>query len=301
MANGNGRIRTGGGAMRLFCFGMGYSARATVLRMMPRLTTCWGTTRSPDKAAVITALGVEAIVWDGSKPDKALSDALTRATHILTSVAPGDDGDPVINHCADLLAKAAPSAICYLSTVGVYGNHDGAWVDETSECKPVSERSIRRLAAERQWIGFGKKTGIPVSIIRLAGIYGPGRGPFRKLKAGTSRRIVKPGQVFNRIHVDDIAQICEAALVRRATGIFNGTDDEPAPPQDVIVYAAGLIGIEPPPEVAFEEAEMTEMARTFYGENKKVNNARTKRELDITLIHPTYREGQSAILKAARN
>jgi nucleoside-diphosphate-sugar epimerase len=281
--------------MKLFCFGMGYSARATLARMKPHLAKAWGTTRSEDKEAAIAALGAEPIVWAGEVPDAGIAGALTAATHVLVSVAPGDDGDAVLNTCSDLLAEARPQAICYLSTVGVYGDHDGAWVDETSECRPVSERSRRRVAAEQAWILFAEQTGIPVSIIRLAGIYGPGRGPFRKLKDGTSRRIIKPGQVFNRIHVDDIAQIAEAALVKQATGIFNGTDDEPAPPQDVIAYAADLIGMEPPPEVAFEEAEMTPMARTFYGENKKVSNARTKRELGITLIHPTYREGLTAV------
>jgi nucleoside-diphosphate-sugar epimerase len=289
---------TDGDAMKLFCFGMGYSARATVARMKPRFARVWGTTRSQDKAAAIEALGAEPIVWAGGKPGAELAGALVQATHVLVSAAPGDDGDPVLNQCADILAEARPQAICYLSTVGVYGNHDGAWVDETSECRPVSERSKRRVAAEQAWLAFGRETGIPVSIVRLAGIYGPGRGPFRKLREGTSRRIIKPGQVFNRIHVDDIAQIAEAALAKRAAGIFNGADDEPAAPQDVIAYAADLMGIEPPPEVSFEEAEMTPMARTFYGENKRVRNARTKRVLGITLIHPSYREGLRAVRAA---
>ena len=301
MADGTGADGTGGGAMKLFCFGMGYSARATLARMKPHLAKAWGTTRSEDKEAAIAALGAEPIVWAGEEPDAELAAALIEATHVLVSVAPGSDGDAVLNTCSDLLAEARPQAICYLSTVGVYGDHDGAWVDEASECRPVSERSVRRVAAEQAWTDFGRATGIPVSIIRLAGIYGPGRGPFRKLKDGTSRRIIKPGQVFNRIHVDDIAQICEAALVRKASGIFNGADDQPSPPQDVIVYSAGLLGIEPPPEVAFEEADMTEMARTFYGENKRVKNERIKSELGITLIHPTYREGLSAVRAAERD
>ncbi|HSM40771.1 MAG TPA: SDR family oxidoreductase [Afifellaceae bacterium] len=284
--------------MKLFCFGMGYSARATVARMMPRLDRVWGTTRSGDRASAIVALGAEAIVWSGGPPNDEMASALTDASHVLVSVAPDGDGDPVLNGCSEQLAGGGLRAVCYLSTVGVYGDHGGAWVDETSECKPVSERSKRRVAAEKAWLAFGEKTGLPVSVIRLSGIYGPGRGPFRKLTEGTSRRIVKAGQVFNRIHVDDIAQIVEAALLKRAAGIFNGTDDEPAPPQDVSAYAAGLLGIAPPPEVPFEEAEMTPMARSFYGENKRVRNDRIKRELGVALIHPTYREGLAAVAAA---
>lgn len=283
------------GDMNLFCFGMGYSARATVTRMTPRLDRVWGTTRSGDNAPAIAALGAEPIVWAGGEPDEKMAGALSKASHVLVSVAPDADGDPVLGGCATQLTDSEPQAISYLSTVGVYGDHGGAWVDEASECRPVSERSKRRVAAEQAWLDFGKETGIPVSVIRLSGIYGPGRGPFRKLTDGTSRRIVKDGQVFNRIHVDDIAQIVEAALVKRAAGIFNGTDDEPAPPQDVIAYAADLIGIEPPPEVPFEEADMTPMAKSFYGENKRVRNDRIKRELGVALIHPTYREGLTSV------
>jgi nucleoside-diphosphate-sugar epimerase len=284
--------------MKLFCFGMGYSARAIVARMMPRLARVWGTTRSQDKAQAIATLGARPIVWSGGPPNDEMAKALAEASHVLVSVAPDGDGDPVLKGCSGQLAGGGLQAICYLSTVGVYGDHGGAWVDEASECRPVSERSKRRVAAERAWLDFSDESGIPVSIIRLSGIYGQGRGPFRKLADGTSRRIVKAGQVFNRIHVDDIAQIAEAVLVKRAAGIFNGTDDEPAPPQDVIAYAADLIGIEPPPEVAFEEADMTPMAKSFYGENKRVRNDRIKRELGVTLIHPTYREGLAAIAAA---
>ena len=289
-----------GAGMRLFCFGMGYSARATLARMQPHLDATWGTTRTEIRMADIEALGATAIAWSGNKADARLADALAQATCILVSVAPGPEGDPVLRSCADLLAAAAPRAICYLSTVGVYGDHGGAWVDEASECRPVSDRSRRRVIAEQAWTRFGREAGIPVSIIRLAGIYGPGRGPFEKLKAGTSRRVIKPGQVFNRIHVDDIAQIAEAALVQQADGIFNGADDEPAPPQDVIAFGAGLLGIEPPPEVAFDDAEMTPMARTFYGENKRVKNQKIKSDLGVTLKYSNYREGLRAVLAAER-
>ena len=284
--------------MRLFCFGAGYSAKAALRRLAPDLETAWGTTRSADQSAAIGDCGAEPLIWSGSGMDENIRASLSGATHVLVSIAPGEDGDRVLATWQSLLADIQPEAICYLSTVGVYGDHRGAWVDETTPCRPVSKRSRHRLAAEEAWTDFGQKTTTPVSIIRLAGIYGPGRGPFAKLRAGTSRRIIKPGQVFNRIHADDIAQIVAAALKQRARGIFNGADDEPAPPQDVITFAAGLLGMEPPPEIAFEDAEMTAMARTFYGESKRVRNDRIKRDLGVELLYPTYREGLPAILSA---
>ncbi len=284
--------------MKLFCFGFGYSARALTARMRPRLEAVWGTTRTLDKAADLKAQGVTPIVFDGSGAKPAISAALAEADHVLVSAPPDEAGDPVlIHHGADLMAKT-PRALVYLSTVGVYGDHDGAWVDEETTCRPISERSRRRLAAEEAWRGFAAESGVPVSIIRLAGIYGPGRGPFEKVRRGTARRIIKPGQVFNRIHADDIAAIVEAALAARADGIFNGVDDEPAPPQDVIACAAELLGAPAPPEVAFAAAELSPMARSFYGENKRVRNDKIKRVLGVELAHPTYREGLRAVLAA---
>lgn len=217
---------------------------------------------------------------------------------MLVSVPPGDAGDPVLRHHRNDLAALKPRSLVYLSTVGVYGDHGGAWVDETSECRPVSKRSRQRLAAEAGWRLFSKETGIPVAIVRLAGIYGPGRGPFEKIRDGTARRIVKPGQVFNRIHVDDIAATVDAALSQAAAGLYNSADDEPAPPQDVLAFAAGLAGVPPPPEVAFEDAELTPMARSFYGESKRVRNDKLKRALGVRLAYPTYREGLRAVLRA---
>ncbi len=284
--------------MKLFCFGFGYSARATTARMRPRLEAVCGTTRTADKAADLTARNVTPIVFDGSRAEPAVSAALAEADHVLVSAPPSEAGDPVlIHHSADLVANK-PRALVYLSTVGVYGDHDGAWVDEDSACRPVSERSRRRLAAEEAWRAFATESGVPVSSIRLAGIYGPGRGPFEKVRCGTARRIIKPGQVFNRIHADDIAAIVDAAFSARADGIFNGVDDEPAPPQDVIAYAAKLLGAPAPPEVTFEAAELTPMARSFYGENKRVRNDKIKRVLGVELAYPTYREGLSAVLAA---
>jgi nucleoside-diphosphate-sugar epimerase len=224
---------------------------------------------------------------------------LSDADCVLVSIPPQDEsGDPALRHFAGDIAAAKPKALVYLSTVGVYGDHGGAWVDEESACRPVSGRSRMRLDAEAAWRRFAKESSVPVAIIRLAGIYGPGRGPFEKIRRGTARRIVKSGQVFNRIHVDDIAAIVEAAFDRRADGIFNGVDDEPAPPEDVLAYAADLLGLLPPPEVPFEEAELSPMARSFYAESKRVRNGKIKRELGVHLAYPTYREGLKAVLAA---
>lgn len=284
------------GGMKLFVFGLGYSARAVVERLGPRLEAAWGTTRDPEKLAEIAGLGVTPLLFDAASPPgnpTTIAVALREADHLLVSIGPGEAGDPVLAQCRDAIAGAPLRSIVYLSTIGVYGDHGGAWVDETSLCRPVSTRSRQRLQAEEAWRAFAGEAGVPLAIIRLAGIYGPGRGPFEKIRRGTARRIVKPGQVFNRIHVDDIAAIVEAAFTQRADGIFNAADDEPAPPEDVLAYAAKLLDVPPPPTVGFEDAEMTPMARSFYGENKRVRNDRIKTELGVTLAHPTYREGLS--------
>jgi nucleoside-diphosphate-sugar epimerase len=287
--------------LKLFCFGFGYSARAVAARLRPRLDGVWGTTREADGLDGIVVRGVRPVLFHGSQPEPAVSRALAKADHVLVSVPPGEAGDPVLNHHRSDLASAKLRSLVYLSTVGVYGDHGGAWVDETSECRPVSQRSQRRLATEEAWRDFSGETGVPVAIIRLAGIYGPGRGPFEKVRRGTARRIIKPGQVFNRIHVDDIAAIVEAAFDRRADGILNGVDDAPAPPEDVLAYAAELLGEPPPPEVRFEDAEMSPMARSFYGENKRVRNDGIKRELGVELRYPSYRQGLRAVLEAEEN
>jgi nucleoside-diphosphate-sugar epimerase len=235
---------------------------------------------------------------DGVGVTDPIGETLRETDHILVSIAPDEAGDPVLRRFRDALAAAKPKSIVYLSTVGVYGDHGGAWVDEESECRPVSKRSRERIAAEHAWRQFAAETGVPLAVIRLAGIYGPGRGPFEKIKRGTAQRIVKPGQVFNRIHVDDVAQIVEAAFAQRADGIFNGVDDAPAPPEDVIAYAATLLGLPQPPEVPVETAELSPMARSFYGESKRVRNDSVKDELGVRLAYPTYREGLRAVLDA---
>jgi nucleoside-diphosphate-sugar epimerase len=282
---------------KLLCLGLGYSAMAFARRCITWGWQVSGTTRSQARTAAISDAGIAPLIFDGTRPSPELSRALATATHVLISIAPDADGDPVlIHHASDLSAASNIGWLGYLSTVGVYGNHDGAWVDETTAVAPVSRRSIQRVAAEQAWQEASRTHGIPLQIFRLSGIYGPGRSPIDRLRAGTARRLIKPGQVFNRIHVDDIAATLAAACAAPdLPGIYNVTDDLPAPPQDVIAFAAALIGIDPPPEIPFDTADISPMARSFYGENKRVRNDRIKRELGVKLVYPTYREGLTAI------
>lgn len=284
----------------LFCFGMGYSALALGRRLLTAGWKVTGTARSEERLEALRAQGFGAVHFSGEAPGPDLPAELGAATHVVVSVAPGEAGDPVLRHHGDDLA-AAPSVawIAYLSTVGVYGDHQGAWVDEDARLNPRSDRSKRRVAAELAWADFGARSGKPVQIFRLAGIYGPGRSAIDNLRRGTARRINKPGQVFNRIHVEDIASVLEASIARPNAGaIYNVADDLPAPPQDVVAYGAELLGVSAPPEVAFEDADLSPMGRSFYGENKRVRNARIKFELGARLACPTYREGLAAVLAA---
>lgn len=275
--------------MRLFVFGVGFSSKAIINEVKDRFAWIGGTTRSADKAEVLKSLGVESYMFDGESPSEGIFEALKSATHVLVSIGPNDTGDPVLNQFAGDIAQARPDWIGYLSTVGVYGNHDGEWVDEATPCNPVSKRSVQRVAAEEAWLTFSDQNSLPVQIFRLSGIYGPGRNAFENFKKGKARRLVKPGQVFNRIHVADIAGAVSAAMSQPSTRIFNVTDDEPAPPQDVVTYAAELLGVTPPPEIPFETADLTPMARSFYGENKRVSNRRIKDELSYSFRFPNYR------------
>ncbi len=282
--------------MNLFIFGLGYSARAIVGRLGAQCREISGTTRSDGGMAAIGALGVNAYLFDGERPGPGINEALRSASHLLVSIGPNAKGDPALNHHgADLAAATDLRWIGYLSTVGVYGNHDGAWVDEESPCSPVSDRSRWRLAAETRWREMAAELGVPLAIFRLSGIYGPGRNGFVNLTTGRAKRIIKPGQVFNRIYVEDIASAVALAAEGAADGVFNITDNEPAPPQDVVAYAADLMGMTPPPEVDFATADMTAMARSFYGENKRVSNARAKAELGWAPSMPTYREALTAL------
>lgn len=279
----------------LLSLGHGYSARALAARLLDDGWKVIGTTRSSEKADAISETGAEALIWPGG----TLAPSLERATHLLVSVAPDAEGDPVLREAREEIGKAAPRLAWagYLSTTGVYGDHGGGWVDEDTPLIPATERGQRRVAAEADWRDLAAETSLPLHIFRLAGIYGPGRGPFAKVRAGTARRIIKPGQVFSRIHVDDIAQILVASIAApNPVSAYNLCDDDPAPPQDVLAYAAELLGVDPPPEVPFEEAEMGPMARSFYAESKRVRNDRIKDELGVELIHPSYRDGLRAML-----
>lgn len=277
----------------LLSFGHGYSARALTKLLLPQGWRVIGTTRSRQKFGELRASGVEPLCF----PGEDLSELINTASHLLISAGPSQEGDPVLQEYRDLIAQNATRYdwVGYLSTTGVYGNHQGNWIDEDSELRPSTRRGTWRRDAEAAWSAI---PGIPLHIFRLAGIYGPGRGPFAKVRAGTARRIIKEGQVFSRIHVDDIAQVVAASIAKPNPGrAYNVCDDNPAPPQDVIAYAAELLGAPMPPAIPFEEAEMTPMARSFYAEIKRVRNARIKEELGVELLYPDYQSGLQALLK----
>ncbi|MCA1369108.1 SDR family oxidoreductase [Bradyrhizobium sp. BRP14] len=276
--------------MHVLILGAGYSGTAIAKALAPAAQSVTGTTRSPEKLADLKAAGIEPLLFDGNEISPELADAMGRATHLIQSIAPGRDGDPMFRAGTPPLGQLLPKLewVGYLSTVGVYGDHGGAWVTEDTPVKPVSERSRERVEAEDAWLEHGARQGIPVAVLRLAGIYGPGRNAFRNLAEGTARRIIKPNQVFNRIRVEDIGAATAFLAQRGMGGVFNVTDDEPAPPQDVVAEAARLMGVEPPPEIPFEKAEMSPMARSFYGENKRVSNARL-RNAGFEFAFPNYR------------
>ena len=274
----------------LLSIGHGYSAQALAPLLLAEGWRVIGTTRSADKAEALQTAGVEPVIWPGTD----LRPLLAQASHVLTSVAPTPEGEPVL---ADLGAALADADhldwVGYLSTTGVYGDHQGGWVDEDTPLTPSTKRGKMRVAAEAEWASLG----LPLHIFRLAGIYGPGRGPFAKVRAGTARRIIKKDQLFSRIHVEDIAQVLKASIDRPNAGaVYNLCDDDPAPPEDVIGYAAELLGLPQPPAEDFETAEMTPMARSFYAESKRVRNDRIKTELGVVLRYPDYRTGLRDLL-----
>lgn len=275
----------------LFCFGYGYSARALAARIEGAGWRIAGTSRSGG----IAPDGRKTLAFDG-KPNPEIGDLLGEATAVLASIPPGEAGDPaLLHHGADIAAGQDIRWIGYLSTTAVYGDHGGDWVDEASELRPRSERGNRRVDAERAWQSLKDGRG-PVHIFRLSGIYGPGRSAFESLAAGKARRLDKPGQLFNRIHVDDIAGALAASIARPEPGaVYNLADDLPAASADVIAHACALSGQEPPPLIPFEQAELSDMARSFYGESKKVSNQALKRRLGYRLKYPTYREGLAAL------
>jgi len=283
---------------RLFCFGLGYTALALARALAAEGWRIAGTTRDAERHARLAGEGFEMHRFDRDWPLEDPAAALAGATHALVAIAPDEAGDPVLGrHLADLRRCAGLAWVGYLGTTGVYGDRGGAWVDEAAAVAPSLPRTRRRVAAEGHW----QASGLPVHVFRLAGIYGPGpgRNALEAVRAGTARRIVKPGQVFGRVHVDDIVQVLRASMARPNPGaVYNVADDEPAPPQDVVAFACDLLSVAPPPEVPYEEAEISPMAQSFYADNRRIDNARIKGELGVQLRHPTYRHGLRAILAA---
>ncbi|WP_336486716.1 SDR family oxidoreductase [Methylobacterium nigriterrae] len=288
--------------MNLFVFGLGFTARRFVERERGRFGRIAATVTEPDKARALAAQTAQTMyAFAENRDDPAIAADLADCDALLVSAPPGRCGDSVLAAHASHIRESRIRWIGYLSTIGVYGDQGGAWIDEATEPSPRSERSRMRLAVERDWLALGAETGKAVQVFRLSGIYGPGRNPFVKLREGKAQRIIKRDQVFNRIHVDDIASSLAASLDRpRGGGIYNVTDDEPAPPQLVTEYAADLAGLPLPPAVDFETAELSPMARSFYGENKRVRNRLIREELGVDLAYPTYREGLAALVDDAR-
>ena len=283
--------------MNLFVFGLGFTGRRFAERARDRFGTVRATVTDPVAAErLASATGFTLRAFGPEADDPRISDDLADTDALLVSVPPGETGDPVLARYADAIAASRIGWIGYLSTIGVYGDQGGAWIDEATPATPRSARSTVRLDAEAAWLDLGARAGKAVQVFRLSGIYGPGRNPIVKLREGRSQRIVKVGQVFNRIHVDDIATTLLASLDRPRPGaVYNVTDDEPTAPQTVTEHAAALTGLPLPPEIDFETADLSPMARSFYGENKRVRNRLIRDELGVDLAFPTYREGLAAL------
>ncbi len=288
--------------MSVFFFGMGFSSLATAHALHEIIDSDMpiaGTTRSEDGLEALADSPYRMHLFDGTAPGPTLGTDLRQASHVICSIPPVEAGDPaLLQHRADFDAADKLDWLCYFSTVGVYGDFGGAWIDESAPTRPINRRSANRVEVEQHWRDYAAGRGVPLLILRLAGIYGPGRSAFDKLREGTARRIVKPGQVFNRIHVEDIGRVTALAAQRKLSGTFNLADDEPAPPQDLIEYAATQMGVPVPPDTPFDQAEMTPMARSFYSDNKRVSNAAIKQALGIELLYPNYRVGLDAIGRA---
>lgn len=282
----------------LLIFGPGYSARAIAKKALDAGWQVSGTFRNSDKAPGLEALGIKPIDF---KP-AALAVEMSAASHWLVSAAPTDEGDPSLNLLAQLPKEPIkPKWIGYLSSTNVYGDHGGAWVDEDTPTNPSLARGKRRVDAETSWQAFANEIGANLHIFRLAGIYGPGRNAVRSLLDGKARRIIKPDQKFSRIHVEDIAQtVWRAMTTDLESQTFNLADDYPCPPQDVISEAAALMDIEPPAEIAFEDADLSPMAKSFYMESKLVRNDRIKSRLGIALRYPSFRDALPELIKTEK-
>jgi len=280
----------------LLIFGYGYTARVLARALLAQGWTIYGTTRNSNEINTLRDSGIHPILWETAGTGN-FDAAFSNASHIHVSTAPDNDGDPVLREFSTQIAQMSGLKwLGYLSTIGVYGDRQGGWVDENSALLPATKRGKLRVAAEKSWQSFAT---LPLHIFRLAGIYGPGRGPFAKVKSGTARRIIKKDQVFSRTHVDDITQVLMASIAQPDIGaIYNVCDDLAAPPQDVISHAADLLGLPMPPTVDYETADLSPMARSFYAESKSVHNDRIKSDLGVVLKYPTYREGLAALLQS---
>lgn len=285
---------------RLFVFGPGYSARVFADALRADGWRVAATCRSEEKKAELEARGIEAFLFDRGRPLADAKAALAGTTHLLVSIPPDGKGDPVLDqHARDLADLRTLDWGGYLSTTGVYGDTGGEWVGEAAWLKPTGERQKRRVEAERGWLNLYRQYGVPMHLFRLAGIYGPGRSAIDSVRDGTARRVDKPGQVFCRIHVDDIARTLRASMARPTLGaVYNVADDLPSPSHEVVEYACRLLGVEPPPLIPFDQAEMSPMAASFYADCRRVKNDRIKRQLGVTLAYPDYRAGLEAQLAA---
>ena len=276
--------------MRLLILGAGYSGKSIARICGPSFDEVFGTTRSAAKFAEVERAGAKPLAFDGTTISPELADAFAGATHLVQSISPAVDGDAFLKRLPDLKTHAPNLQwIGYLSTIGVYGDRQGGWVDEGADLEPVSERSRERVIAEKEWLDAGEKIGAPVAILRLSGIYGPGRNQFLNLENGTARRLIKEGQVFNRIRVEDIGRFTQFLISQNHGGIYNVTDSEPAPAEEVVEYAARRMGVPVPPDIPFESAELSPMARSFYGESKRVSNAKAT-ALGFEFLYPDYRQ-----------
>ncbi len=288
------------GARHLFCFGLGYTALVLARRALAEGWTVAGTCRETATRDALRAEGIAADLFDGGAPLADAADRLGAASHVLSTVPPDEAGDPVLrHHDRDLAAAEGVRWIGYLSTTGVYGDRGGDWVDEESALHPTGDRGARRVTAEALWRDLWWDHGRPVHLFRLAGIYGPGRNALEAVRCGTARRIHKAGQVFSRIHVEDIATTLLASMTAPDPGaVYNLSDDDPAPADEVIAHAAALLGVAPPPLVPYHQAEagLSAMAKSFYRDNKRVRNDRIKNRLGVTLAYPDYKTGLAALL-----
>jgi nucleoside-diphosphate-sugar epimerase len=282
---------------QLFCFGLGFSSQALAKRLLPQGWDVSGTVRGEQEDS--HAKNISVCSFDGSRPTTEISEAISHATHLLITIPPQPSGDVVLENFAEEISRARQLQwIGYISSTGVYGDTQGEWVDESSPLLASTDRNRQRIEVESAWLKIGKDHGLPVMIFRCVGIYGPGRNLLVSVRQGSARRIDKPGLVFSRIHSEDLAQTLEASMKKPQFGeIYNVSDDCPSPPVEAVEYACSLLGVEPPPLVSFEEADLPPTARGFYITNKRVSNKKIKQELGVTLRYPDYRSGLNELLK----